>query len=238
MNKHFDNIASKYDTLIPEHIRLHLLEKKTELMKKYIYKYFNNNVKGLDMGCGTGHYLNRMQKSGFIMSGFDSSKGMVKQSKINNKSIQNQIKTGSIVKIPFNKNKFDFAYCINVLHHLPSLDKQKQALQDIARILRPGGILFIHDMNTDNLLFKIYLKYIFPLTSSIDDDEPDLWVSPKWIRKNPIQELSLLNIEYFTFFPNFLPKFIFKPMIKIEYFLEKITKNRYGAHYMAVLKKN
>ncbi len=32
MGSHFDNIAAQYDADIPEHVRLHLLKKKTDKM--------------------------------------------------------------------------------------------------------------------------------------------------------------------------------------------------------------
>ncbi|MBU1078254.1 MAG: class I SAM-dependent methyltransferase [Spirochaetes bacterium] len=238
MKNHFDRIAQDYDKQIPKHIQTHLLKKKSAFMKKRLLAAGKRYRKGLDIGCGTGHYLKKMDHYGYRMTGFDFSKGMVQEAKKQNKGKNINITEGSILKIPHKASQFDFAYTINVMHHLPTLKKQKEALKEVYRILKPGGIFFIHEVNTDNPLFKFYMNYIFPMTSRIDDDDTELWLSAKWIKKNPVKGFICEDILYFTFLPNFLPKFLFPLSVKLESHLEKITKGKQGAHYMALLKKS
>jgi SAM-dependent methyltransferase len=45
---------------------------------------------------------------------------------------------GSTVALPFESETFDFAYSVNVVHHLPSREHQGRALIEAARIPRPG----------------------------------------------------------------------------------------------------
>lgn len=45
--------------------------------------------------------------------------------------------------LPFSEKAFDRVFCCSVLHHFPDLNR---AVQEIARVLRPGGIFFgIHE---------------------------------------------------------------------------------------------
>ena len=239
MDNHFNTISNKYDGEIPEHIRLHLLEKKNSFTLKGLQKYRKSAIMGVDIGCGTGHYLSRIADHGYKMYGFDSSEGMVECAKVNNQYNNATIKAGDILHIPFPDNYFDFAYSINVFHHLTTREEQKTALMEVSRILKPGGVFFLHEINTDTFIFRFYMNYIFPLTNKIDDDkETELWVPIKWLENVDIPMLHFEDVVCYTFIPNFLPRFIFKVSIYIESFLEKFTMGKLGAHYMVTLTKN
>lgn len=164
---HFDNIGSAYDEQLPAHIREFLLAKKTALTVGALKKYGVDKGRGIDLGCGTGWYLKNISESGYEMMGIDYSASFVMQAKKNNQGNPERISEGNILKLDFPEESFDFAYCINSLHHLKDDRELKLALSSIHRVLKIGGILIIHELNTF-FLFRLFLNYIFPLTNKID----------------------------------------------------------------------
>lgn len=235
---HFDEIAHKYDFLIKDHVREHLLVKKSGIILDYLHDSGIHEGRGLDMGCGTGHYAQRMAEHGYNITGLDYSLAMLQNAC--NSSSPGTLKhvQASATALPFTRDAFDFAYTINVLHHIATPEDQQQALRELLRIVRPGGLLFILDFNCDNYFFRFYMERIFPLTSDIDNDAIDLWFSPSDIRSLPVTDAVLIDIKYFTLIPNFVPSFLFGIVTRAESFLERITTNRFGAQYVAVFRKD
>ena len=48
---------------------------------------------------------------------------------------------GDVTKMPFPDGRFSAAACLTMLHHIPSPALQDAALAELARVLRPGGLL-------------------------------------------------------------------------------------------------
>ncbi len=229
---HFDFIAKDYQDQIPDHIRMKVIEKKININLQYLPK--QKFKVGLDAGCGQGWYLKEMMANGYTMYGIDYSKEQVKYATL---ATNNQrIKQCSITDTKFSDQKFDFVYTINVLHHLKSKEEQILALKEIHRILKKQGRLIIHEINIFNPLYKFYMSYIFPLINNIDEGVEN------WLKIDHRQFLNvgfrILQIEFFTFLPDFLPKKIYNLLEPIEKKLEQIEKiKKFSAHVCVVLEK-
>ena len=231
---HFDSIASLYDEQLPKHIREFLLLKKTKFTLEALNKYTVPKSQGIDLGCGTGWYLKEIAKRGYKMTGLDYSSELVETARKNNPGNSAAILVGNILNLNLDKESFDFAYCINSLHHLENDSQLSTALSQINRILKPGGVLIIHELNTF-FLFRIFLNYIFPLTNKIDKFGGENWVSPGKLFKQSMFEVK--EIHFYTFFPHIIPKALFVFFSKINDFMEEASLRKFGAHYMAVLIK-
>jgi SAM-dependent methyltransferase len=48
---------------------------------------------------------------------------------------------GDVTQLPFPAGRFSAAACLTMLHHIPSPASQDAALTELARVLRPGGVL-------------------------------------------------------------------------------------------------
>ena len=48
---------------------------------------------------------------------------------------------GDVTRLPFPAGRFSSAACLTMLHHIPSPELQNAALAELARVLRPGGVL-------------------------------------------------------------------------------------------------
>jgi SAM-dependent methyltransferase len=233
-NIHFDALAASYDEQMPPHIREYLLAKKTGLTVATLKRYGIPGGKGIDLGCGTGWYLKSICESGYRMTGVDNSASQILAARRNNEGNTAVIQSGDILHLAFDDSSFDFAYCINSLHHLKDDAEFGRALGEIHRILRPGGLLVIHELNAF-LLFKIYLNYIFPLTNKIDRFGGENWVSPNMLSEQGF--FTVKEVSYYTFFPHIIPKALFSFFLRINGYMEKVFFRKIGVHYMAVLKK-
>ena len=96
----------------------------------------NSNSLILDAGCGNGKNMFRKDCS-FI--GIDSSQSMVDIVNGQNKKAI----VADICKVPFNNNYFDATISIAVIHHLESYTKRKDAIDELIRVTKSGGKIFI-----------------------------------------------------------------------------------------------
>jgi ubiquinone/menaquinone biosynthesis C-methylase UbiE len=229
---HFDDIAHAYDAQIPPAQRAALLTRKTTLMRRVIEE-LGVGRRGLDVGCGQGWYVARMREIGFDVHGIDQSPAQIA---IARRHVDDPrvIAEGSALAIAAPDASFDFVYCINVLHHLPSAVEQRAAFAELLRVLRPGGLLFVHEINTRNPLFRFYMGYVFPSLNCIDEGI-ERWLLPH--RLHEFTDAPVVRDEYFTFLPEFVPAFVLRACQPIESALERSALRVYSAHYMAVLRK-
>ena len=89
----------------------------------------------LDIGCGTGDHMARYRARGFEVAGVDGSEKMLEHARANNPGAE--IRSADVEAIPFPDASFDFVLCIEVLRYLP--DAQR-CVQEMARVLKPGGV--------------------------------------------------------------------------------------------------
>ena len=93
--------------------------------------------KVLDFGCGSGIFVNELAKQGYQAHGLDISEEAVKFGTL--QGIQNLGVIDSH-KIDFGDNTFDAVFTLDVLEHL---EDEKWALDEIRRVLKPGGVAII-----------------------------------------------------------------------------------------------
>lgn len=222
---HFDLIADEYKDNVPEHIRLRLLNRKIELNLSHLPR--DRYVRGIDAGCGQGWYLKEMLSQGYQVEGIDFSENQVKQARRYLGDEAKRVRQGSIAELPFEDASQDFVYAVNVIHHLPDVERQQLAFKEVQRVLRPGGRFLVHEMNVSNPLFRFYMSYIFPLIKDIDDGT-EVWLKET---TGPFSEgWKLVKTEYRTFLPDFVPEFAYRRLWGVEQCLER---NRHAAPFSA-----
>jgi ubiquinone/menaquinone biosynthesis C-methylase UbiE len=107
-------------------------------LEQWLHRYLPENGEGLrllDVGCGTGHHMASLRQRGFEVAGVDGSAEMLEQARANNPGVE--IKQADVESIPFADASFDFVLCVEVLRYLPQISS---CLQEMARVLKPGGI--------------------------------------------------------------------------------------------------
>ena len=114
------------------------------------------HLKVLDLGCGSGIISSELAKITYPeeVIGIDLSESMLKQAcwLKNSQGIRNlSFQVGNAYQLNFPDNYFDFVYSRLLFQHL---QEPAQVLQNIYRILKPGGILYILDV--DDRWFTLY----------------------------------------------------------------------------------
>jgi len=95
-------------------------------------------IKILDAGCGTGGMLRRLSPFG-VGLGIDFSPLALAHAR---QKISNELCRASITQLPFTNYSFDLITSFDVLYHRAITDDQT-ALNELARLLKPGGIVLI-----------------------------------------------------------------------------------------------
>ena len=193
--EHFDDIADAYDVQIPESRRAALLVKKTEMMRDVIGRVLPSAKRGLDVGLRSGRVRRADAGAGIRVDGIDASAGQIAL------AARNVGEPGLIARRigardPEPPGSYDFLYTINVLHHLASVDEQQRAFAELMRVLKPGGLLFVHEINTRNVLFRFYMGYVFPSLNCIDEGV-ERWLLPHRLAMYtdaPLVERAVLHV--------------------------------------------
>ena len=89
----------------------------------------------LDVGCGTGHQLMRWSAAGYDVGGVDGSDAMLEEARGNNPGVELQL--ADVQELPFADASFDRVTSIEVLRYLPD---PRRSIEEMARVLRPGGV--------------------------------------------------------------------------------------------------
>ena len=151
----------KEDELIKEHYRQEVCsfeqsimkdeivrDRETELIQLFIRSFVEAKV--LDLGCGNGYTLNIVAstypKKDFF--GLDFTPELVSVTK-SIKSPNCEVKEGDARRMPFQDSFFDAVYTQRCLINILDWEEQKIALQEIHRILKPGGRYLMIECFTD-----------------------------------------------------------------------------------------
>jgi len=114
------------------------------------------NIKGkyiLDVGCGNGYDSLLFTSYGAKVVGIDISPESIKTSQKNSKIFHLddsvQFEVGDATKLRFPSNSFDIVYSFSVIDHIPTGEGRQQAINEMARVVKPEG----HVVNTGPNLF-------------------------------------------------------------------------------------
>lgn len=101
-----------------------------------------SDEKIVDLGCGTGYYLYLLSSLpvNLKLTGFDADVKAMDEAKLLPEGNKINFIVGDMHKMSFKNNSFNKAVCSEVLEHLGN---DELALQEIYRVLKPGGILAI-----------------------------------------------------------------------------------------------
>ena len=173
-----------------------------------IYEFFKNK-KILDLGCGTGEFLNNYYGMGAECSGIDIE---------NNFKIKNK-KNFKLINIEANKflknckKKFDVIFLFEFLEHLEEQDKY-QLFENLTKNLNKNAYIFISTLNKNLLSKYLAIDIAENLLKLLPKKTHDfnLFLSPSKLQsisqKYNLNLMDIEGIQYNPFFKSFkLSKF-------------------------------
>jgi len=106
----------------------------------------------LDVGCGVGITDGHLRGEFRSLSGVDVSDGMLGEARKANPG--NRYDSYDGAHLPYPADSFDVAFAISVLHHVSVADR-RAFCAEIARVVRPGGMVAIFEHNPANPLSRL-----------------------------------------------------------------------------------
>lgn len=134
--RRYDQWAKTYDTDLEEDFNWNGHMRAVEVFVKLV----STHSRVMDVGCGTGLAGAELASKGFSnLDGFDMSQGMLSQAQL--RGVYENLRIGLLgEKLDYLTNSYDAAIATGVfsIGHAPA-----SGLDEIARIVRPGGFLVL-----------------------------------------------------------------------------------------------
>ena len=158
--KLFHGIHSKHlsDTTSVSRLRSLISSKKLGLPRNYL-----KNKKCLDAGCGSSFHgsINLLRMGADEVVGLDLNKTIFSHYKKIKKLIPKEkkltIKVGSVLKLPYKNNSFDFVLCQGVMHHTTNPEK---AISECFRVLKKNGYAYFQICGKGGLIQEFLMDFL------------------------------------------------------------------------------
>lgn len=98
----------------------------------------------LDAGCGYCFHTKRLAKSGARITAIDFSQAALNEARKNLAGLPVELQQADLTNLPFPDASFNHAVCWGVLMHIPNING---ALDELSRVLKPGGTLVLSENN-------------------------------------------------------------------------------------------
>lgn len=132
------------DSFYGEHYRA----RRADIVARLALAGETNGKSILDVGCGSGGFFPDFLDLGLNVTGVDAAEGMIEEIRTRFSAVIEESRlvpmVGDIERLQFDDDSFDFVNCAGVLMYLPDAN---QALREMRRVLKKGGLAFL---NTDN----------------------------------------------------------------------------------------
>jgi ubiquinone/menaquinone biosynthesis C-methylase UbiE len=113
-----------------------------------------SGLRVLDIGCGDGTLVRSMTRAGARATGLEISEGKLARARAAEPAGQEDYRVGRGEALPFSDALFDLAIFFNSLHHVP-VTMQDAAPGEAARVLAPGGLLYVVEPLCEGALFAL-----------------------------------------------------------------------------------
>jgi demethylmenaquinone methyltransferase/2-methoxy-6-polyprenyl-1,4-benzoquinol methylase len=166
----FDRIAGRYDLL--NHLLSANFDRKWRRTVA-VQLPARKHLRVLDLASGTGDQLITLVKSKRVDEGIgiDLAEKMLKQGreKIARLGLNAELREGDAENIPFNTGQFD---AVTISFGIRNMTDVRRALNEMYRVLRPGGRALILEFSLPGnrfirWLYLIYLRHILPIIGKI-----------------------------------------------------------------------
>ncbi|MUM77107.1 methyltransferase domain-containing protein [Pseudodesulfovibrio sp. F-1] len=107
-------------------------------------EHVDRDARVLDFGCGYGRTLAELAAAGYTgLTGIDFSEPLIERGRAEHPGLDLVAYPGG--PLPFGDNVFDAAMMLGVFTCIVETRAQAEALLELKRVLRPGGLLYVND---------------------------------------------------------------------------------------------
>jgi ubiquinone/menaquinone biosynthesis methyltransferase len=209
----FDIIASRYD----EFTRLFSfgLDRhwKTQLLSE-LESHVGPNTRALDLACGTGDLTFALAAKGAQVTGLDASPRMIEAAtQRSHASLSPSFVVGDMTALEASDASVDVVTAGYALRNVPDV---KQALREIARVLKPTGRLLTLDFYrpTNAVWRQVFLAYLSAAGNTVG------WL---WHREPVVYGYIARSVEHFVSIPEFNAA-----LVETGFTVERVYSHLYG----------
>ena len=222
----FDTFITDYRTNQDQHVALSgesgafFAQYKIQKLYEWFPAYRHKPISILDFGCGDGLMTELTLKAipQAEAFGIDPSAKSIEEAQRNFKAPHFFWFDGATA--PFANNSMDLIFAAGVFHHIP-FEQHKTCIDEIFRVLKPGGSFVLFELNPFNPLTQLTFR-----RSPVDRNATMLF--PHYARKIVAAHGSA-QTKYYCFFPRFARKLRFLEPYMAWFGL--------GALYAVIIKK-
>ncbi|MCA6078570.1 class I SAM-dependent methyltransferase [Fulvivirga sedimenti] len=151
------------------------------LLDQVLKGSFAGKKKLLDAGCGEGRNSRYFIQNGYEVNGLDIDPMAVKFARMTFQKFSNvTFREGTLTDLPYPDQYFDGCICSAVLHFAENRDMFTQMWNELYRVLKTGGILFVRMSATIGLGDNRDARFLYSLTQDDLDmiSEKYEWAEP------------------------------------------------------------
>ena len=198
-NSIYDTLGDRWYTAFDDPVALLRAESKTKVpwVLEKIKSHFANfeKLKLLDVGCGAGFLSNSLATHGLQVTGLDVSADSLAVAKKYDKTQTAEYILGDAYRLPFPEASFDIVTAMDFLEHV---DNPQLAIQEISRVLKPGGLFFFHTFNRNWLANIVIIQLVEKLVKNTPKNMHviDLFITPEELSKMCLN--SSMHVQQMT----------------------------------------
>jgi 2-polyprenyl-3-methyl-5-hydroxy-6-metoxy-1,4-benzoquinol methylase len=121
------------------------------------FKKYKRRGKVIDVGCGSGRLMLKMQKRGFDVWGCELN---ADSNNFASKLLEGRIFYKKLTECNFPEHSFDFVTMFQSLEHMHNFD---ELFKEISRIIKDDGLVYIYVPNMEFFEFRLFGPYYYNL---------------------------------------------------------------------------
>jgi ubiquinone/menaquinone biosynthesis C-methylase UbiE len=221
----FDQFATHYHDIVDKSLNLtgeksdYFAQYKAQKLAAWLPQLATSNCTILDFGCGDGMMTSYVAQEfpKAQVTGVDPSPESIKVAQKLYSNITFDVSTATM---QFSDHQFDLVYAAGVFHHI-SFNQHHHYMNEIFRVLKPGGVFVMFELNPLNP----GTRYIFK-NSPIDQNATML---TPWYAQKLVKAYGASSAKFYGFFPRVLSW--------LRWTEPFLTKLPVGGLYACVVKK-
>jgi ubiquinone/menaquinone biosynthesis C-methylase UbiE len=151
-------------------------------------------TRALEVGCGTGHWLQFLAARGISVAGLDPSSRMLAGAR--RRVPVAAVVQGTAERLPWVSRSFARVFCINALHHFPD---QPGFVREAMRVLRPGGQVMTIGLDPHAGVDQWYIYEYFDSVLDIDRRRyPSTARIREWMREAGFVDCDTREVQHWA----------------------------------------